>query len=240
MRDFWSTTHWPCYSRKDSQLVSIGSFFNIVIFQSFPLHLRTTTIQIFPISSSRFSKLLSSEFDVSFTSHRSVWSHTVFVIFIFVASSHASSHYTLLIFVLIFHMFFKDDSNFSKFVFSIFKIIIMLTGEFDISFTSHCSVCSHTVFVMFVFLMVIVFMNMLNVWRLATVEILSKTELIEFIYRIHLIAYIACTTGEPIRHCSSRNLCLRQTCRHCSSNIFLFLTIWEMAKIRFKIYNSQI
>jgi len=88
----------------------------------------------------------------------------------------------IVIFALISYIFFKnsDDSNFSKFIFSIFKIIIMLTGEFDISFTSHYSVCSHTVFVMFVFLMVIVFMNMLNVW-LATVEILSKTELIELI-----------------------------------------------------------
>lgn len=117
----------------------------------------------------------------------------------------------------------------------------MLTGEFDISFSSHKHDWSHIVFVIFVFLMVIVLMNMLNGLAVSdTAEILSKTELIELINRIYLIAYfenIACAISQLMSHCS-KNPKWRKFFGSFISSIFLFSHHLRNGKISFKIYDS--
>lgn len=165
---------------------------------------------------------------------------TVFYNFIRFVSPYI---FVILVFALVFHLFFKDtgDEWFNTFGHSIFKTIIMLTGEFDISFSSHKHDWSHIVFVIFVFLMVIVLMNMLNGLAVSdTAEILSKTELIELINRIYLIAYfenIACAISQSMSHCS-KNPKWRKFFGSFISSIFLFSHHLRNGKISFKIYDS--
>lgn len=113
--------------------------------------------------------------------------------------------YTFLIiaFALAFYTLFKDNKNFSGPGHSLFKTIIMITGEFnsnDIPFFLH-PVWSHIVFVLFVFFITIVLFNLLNGLTVSdTNEILSKAELIGLISRIRLIVYLEDVAfGEPFR-----------------------------------------
>lgn len=169
---------------------------------------------------------------------------TVFYNFVRFASPYI---FVILVFALVFHLLFKDEDNFNTFVLSIFKTIIMLTGEFSLSFCSHdcpwSSTWSYIVFVIFVFLMVIVLMNMVNGLAVSdTAEILSKTELIELINRIYLIAYfenIACPINRLIRHYFSKNSKWRKFFGSFGINsIFLFARRLRNGKIIFKIYDS--
>lgn len=150
----------------------------------------------------------------------------------------------IVVFASVFHLVFKNDKNFSNFGFSIFKTIIMLTGEFDISFeSSKSNWSSRIVFLMFVFLMVIVLMNMLNGLAVSeTAEILSKTELIKLIYQINLIAYfenVACVIGKPMnRHYFPRNsMWWKSFGSFVTSSIFLFSHL-RSGRMSFKIYDS--
>lgn len=158
------------------------------------------------------------------------------------------SPYVFLIvpFALVFHILFKDSDNpnFSNPVFSIFKTIIMLTDEFDIdniSFASH-TVWNRIMFVTFVFLMVIVLMNMLNGLTVSdTAKILNKTELIELIYQIELITYfenIAYAIGKPIRRWPSKIPSWWMSFGSFASRIFLFPYYLKKGTISFKIYDS--
>ncbi|KAI4500247.1 hypothetical protein M0802_004664 [Mischocyttarus mexicanus] len=103
--------------------------------------------------------------------------------------------FLILAFALAFFTLFKDggDENFPDPGHSLFKTIIMLTGEFDandIPFISH-PILSRFVFVLFVFLIAIVLFNLLNGLAVSdTAEILGKAELIGLISRIRLISYI--------------------------------------------------
>ncbi|XP_011883144.1 PREDICTED: transient receptor potential cation channel protein painless-like [Vollenhovia emeryi] len=119
--------------------------------------------------------------------------------------------FLILAFALAFYTLFKDgnDTNFPDPGLSLFKTVIMLTGEFDASdipFISH-PVWSHIVFMLFVFFIAIVLFNLLNGLAVSdTAEILSKAELVGLISRIRLITYIEdVAVGEPFRHCSCCN-----------------------------------
>lgn len=117
--------------------------------------------------------------------------------------------FLILAFALAFFTLFKDggDDNFPDPGHSLFKTIIMLTGEFDandIPFISH-PVLSRFVFVLFVFLIAIVLFNLLNGLAVSdTADILGKAELIGLISRIRLISYIEnVATGTPFLRRSS-------------------------------------
>ncbi|XP_031848725.2 transient receptor potential cation channel family member painless [Nomia melanderi] len=103
--------------------------------------------------------------------------------------------YTFLIlaFANAFFVLFKDNENFLDPGNSLFKTIIMLTGEFEaneIPFVSH-PVMSHLVFVSFVFFIAIVLFNLLNGLAVSdTAEILDKAELVGLISRIRLVSYV--------------------------------------------------
>ncbi|OAD55186.1 Transient receptor potential cation channel protein painless [Eufriesea mexicana] len=104
----------------------------------------------------------------------------------------------ILAFALAFFTLFKDDdnTNFPDPGHSLFKTIIMLTGEFDandISFVSH-PILSHLVFMLFVFLIVIVLFNLLNGLAVSnTADILRKAEVIGLISR-----FVACSEIQSI------------------------------------------
>ncbi|XP_011706749.1 PREDICTED: transient receptor potential cation channel protein painless-like isoform X2 [Wasmannia auropunctata] len=119
--------------------------------------------------------------------------------------------YTFLIiaFALAFYMLFKNSMNFSGFGHSFFKTFIMITGEFnsnDIPFESY-PICSHIVFVLFVFLIAIVLYNLLNGLAVSdTNKILSKAELFGLISRIRLLIYLEdIVFGEPFNWFNSGN-----------------------------------
>lgn len=130
-------------------------------------------------------------------------------------------------FALAFHMLVtepdKQPDNFSNPGLSLFKTVIMLTGEFDagnISFILY-PVWTHVTFTLFIFFIVIVLLNLLNGLAVSnTTEILAKTELIRLISRTRLIAYIEdIVIVEPFRrHYYSLNSRLLQW------NPFGFLT----------------
>ncbi|XP_003703369.2 transient receptor potential cation channel family member painless [Megachile rotundata] len=114
--------------------------------------------------------------------------------------------FLILAFALAFFTLFKDDDddNFPDPGHSLFKTIIMLTGEFDandIPFVSH-PVLSHFVFILFVFLIAIVLFNLLNGLAVSdTAEILEKAELVGLISRIQVLAYIEnIAVGAPFTH----------------------------------------
>lgn len=115
-------------------------------------------------------------------------------------------------FALAFYTLFKNgnDTNFPDPGLSLFKTVIMLTGEFDandIPFVSH-PVWSHVVFILFVFFIAIVLFNLLNGLAVSdTAEILCKAELVGLISRIRLVTYIEyIAIGEPFRYCVYCNL----------------------------------
>ncbi|KOC66313.1 Transient receptor potential cation channel protein painless [Habropoda laboriosa] len=104
--------------------------------------------------------------------------------------------YVILIyaFALAFFILFKDGSeSFPDFEHSLFKTIIMLTGEFDaddIPFMLH-PLLSHLVFVAFVFLIAIILFNLLNGLAVSdTADILGKAELVGLISRVQVLAYM--------------------------------------------------
>lgn len=123
--------------------------------------------------------------------------------------------FLILAFALAFYTLFKDgdDTSFPDPGRSLFKTVIMLTGEFDandIPFVSH-PVWSHIVFVLFVFLIAIVLFNLLNGLAVSdTAEILCKAELVGLISRIRLISYIEdVAVGKSCRH----YFCCGNSCR---------------------------
>ncbi|KZC14334.1 PREDICTED: transient receptor potential cation channel protein painless [Dufourea novaeangliae] len=103
--------------------------------------------------------------------------------------------FLILAFAFAFFVLLEDggDENFSGPGQSLFKTVIMLTGEFDandIPFVSH-PIMSHLVFMLFVFLIAIVLFNLLNGLAVSdTAEILGKAELVALISRIKLVSYI--------------------------------------------------
>ncbi|XP_071863722.1 transient receptor potential cation channel family member painless isoform X2 [Bombus fervidus] len=92
-----------------------------------------------------------------------------------------------------FTIFKNDNKEFPDPGHSLFKTIIMFTGEFnanDLVFVSH-PILSHFIFTLFVFLIVIVLFNLLNGLAVSdTAEILGKAELVGLISRIQVLAHI--------------------------------------------------
>lgn len=104
--------------------------------------------------------------------------------------------FLILAFAVAFFLLFKkpeNDDNFPDLEHSLFKTIIMLTGEFDandIPFLLH-PVQSRLVFVLFVFIIVIVLFNLLNGLAVSdTADILAKAKLVGLITKIRFIAYV--------------------------------------------------
>jgi len=155
--------------------------------------------------------------------------------------------FLILAFALAFYTLFKDGNN-TKFPdpgLSLFKTIIMLTGEFDandIPFISH-PVWSHIVFILFVFFIAIVLFNLLNGLAVSdTAEILSKAELVGLISRIRLVTYIEdVAVGEPFRHCfccKSRLLRVWNPFSFLAKKILLFPHFLRDGKISIKPYDN--
>ncbi|XP_053995935.1 transient receptor potential cation channel protein painless [Hylaeus anthracinus] len=103
--------------------------------------------------------------------------------------------FLILAFAFAFYMLFKNSDNdkFPDLGQSLFKTIIMFTGEFnanEIPFVTY-PILSHIVFILFVFLIAIVLLNLLNGLAVNdTADILNKAELIGLISRIKLLVYI--------------------------------------------------
>lgn len=102
--------------------------------------------------------------------------------------------FLILGFAFSFFIILKDDNeNFSDPGHSLFKTIIMFTGEFnsnDIVFVSH-SILNYFIFIFFIFFIAIVLFNLLNGLAVSdTAEILEKAELVGLISRIQILAYI--------------------------------------------------
>lgn len=102
--------------------------------------------------------------------------------------------FLILGFAFAFFTLFKDNSKgFTNPGHSLFKTIIMFTGEFnadDIVFVSH-PILSHFIFALFIFIIVIVLFNLLNGLAVSdTAEILGKAELVGLISRIQVLTYI--------------------------------------------------
>lgn len=102
----------------------------------------------------------------------------------------------ILAFALSFYLLFKDDDSNDNFfrdpAISIFKSVVMTTGEFDASsipFAEHPGT-SHILFILFVFLIAIVLFNLLNGLAVNdTQSIRANAELVSYVSRVKLISY---------------------------------------------------
>ncbi|CAH1159693.1 unnamed protein product [Phaedon cochleariae] len=80
--------------------------------------------------------------------------------------------------------FFKDPGI------SMFKTIVMLTGEFDLNFHTF-PIMSKLIFVLFIFMIVIILMNLLNALAVSDTQIIKNdAELLGHIYRTQHIMYV--------------------------------------------------
>lgn len=150
--------------------------------------------------------------------------------------------YSILIvaFALSFYTLFRDskDSEDNFFVdpaMSIFKTIVMLTGEFDagsIPFVAHPGV-SHLLFVVFVFLIAIVLFNLLNGLAVSdTQAIRADAELLGYVSQVKLVSYIeTMALGDPTPFKDVieklRNKCCYMPDLECCSTQFRCLQIFS-------------
>ncbi|XP_077280726.1 uncharacterized protein LOC143907709 isoform X2 [Temnothorax americanus] len=146
----------------------------------------------------------------------------------------------ILAFTLAFYMLLRND-GFSNPGLSLFKTIIMFTGEFDandISFSAY-PVWSRIVFVLFIFYIVIVLFNLLNGLAINNIaEILNKAKIIGLISRVRLIA------------CFERMIVAKPFCwkkwtwsnpfNFFSKKVLLFPHYLKFGKISFKPYNDNL
>lgn len=102
--------------------------------------------------------------------------------------------FLILGFAFAFFVVFKDDKkHFLDPGYSLFKTIIMITGEFDsneIVFVAY-PILSRFIFIFFIFFVVIVLFNLLNGLAVSdTAKILGKAELVGLISRIQVLSHI--------------------------------------------------
>ncbi|XP_076301644.1 transient receptor potential cation channel protein painless-like [Lasioglossum baleicum] len=107
-------------------------------------------------------------------------------------------------FAVVFFVLFKNKENFPNLGQSMFKTIIMVTGEFDmgsISFDEH-PVTNRLVFVLFVFMITIVLFNLLNGLAVNdTAEIVGTAEVVGLIYKIRMISDVeSLALNKPYDH----------------------------------------
>lgn len=100
--------------------------------------------------------------------------------------------FLILAFAFAFYVLFRGDEAFPSPQGALFKTVVMLTGEFEaaeLPFASY-PVLSRLIFVGFIFLIVIILLNLLNGLAVNdTAEILSEAELVCLISRARLVAY---------------------------------------------------
>lgn len=154
--------------------------------------------------------------------------------------------FLIIAFALAFYTLFNNNKSFSNPGYSLFKTIIMITGEFnsnDISFVSH-PVWSQIVFVLFIFLIAIVLFNLLNGLAVSdTNEILSKAELIGLISRIRLIVYLEDVAfGEPFSwfSCGNSRFLRWKPFSHLINKLLLFPHYLKNGKITVKCDNLNV
>ncbi|XP_011883141.1 PREDICTED: serine/threonine-protein phosphatase 6 regulatory ankyrin repeat subunit B-like [Vollenhovia emeryi] len=147
-------------------------------------------------------------------------------------------------FALVFYTLFKDNTNFSDPMRSIFKTIVMLTGELDtneIPFVAH-PFWSRFAFILFIFFIVIVLLNLLNGLAVNdTTEILSNAELIGLISTIRTLAYLEDMTVSILFKKSFRcgnSRFLRYPFRFLAKKLFLFPHYLTSGKVNVKLYDS--
>lgn len=161
--------------------------------------------------------------------------------------------FLILSFALAFYILLKDDGN-QSFVTapqSIFKTIVMLTGEFeagDIPFHLH-PVLGHLIFVLFEFLIAIVLFNLLTGLAVSdTQEILSEAELVSLISRTKLISYIeGVAVGLPFYPKNRVSCCLQPIFRSSRFNplyliakrILVFKKFLPEGKLSVKPYKNH-
>ncbi|XP_024892704.1 transient receptor potential cation channel protein painless-like [Temnothorax curvispinosus] len=144
-------------------------------------------------------------------------------------------------FTLAFYMLLRND-DFSNPGLSLFKTIIMFTGEFDAKgiFFSAYPVWSRIVLVLFIFYIVIVLFNLLNGLAISNIaEILNKAEIIGLISRVRLIAcFERMTVGKPF--CWNSKWTWSNPFNFFSNKILLFPHYLKCGKISFKPYNDNL
>lgn len=160
--------------------------------------------------------------------------------------------FLILAFALAFFMLFynANNENFPDPGSSLFKTIIMLTGEFDandIPFVSH-PIFSRCIFVLFVFLIAIVLFNLLNGLAVSdTADILNRSELVALISRAKLVSYAerVAVGSELIRskgQCCSARTVRRSICNplgFIARRILLFPRYLPQGKLGVKPYKSN-
>ncbi|XP_071559709.1 transient receptor potential cation channel protein painless-like isoform X1 [Temnothorax nylanderi] len=147
----------------------------------------------------------------------------------------------ILAFTLAFYMLLRND-GFSNPGLSLFKTIIMFTGEFnanDISFSAY-PVWSRIVLMTFIFYIVIVLFNLLNGLAISNIaEILNKAEIIGLISRVRLIAcFERITVGKPF--CWNSKWTWSNPFNFFSNKILLFPHYLKCGKISFKPYDDNL
>ncbi|XP_071564468.1 uncharacterized protein [Temnothorax nylanderi] len=147
----------------------------------------------------------------------------------------------ILAFTLAFYMLLRND-GFSNPGLSLFKTIIMFTGEFDandISFSAY-PVWSRIVLMMFIFYIVIVLFNLLNGLAISNIaEILNNAEIIGLISRVRLIAcFERMIVAKPF--CWNSKWTLSNPFNFFSNKILLFPHYLRCGKISFKPYDDNL
>ncbi|XP_024874044.1 uncharacterized protein LOC112456003 isoform X9 [Temnothorax curvispinosus] len=147
----------------------------------------------------------------------------------------------ILAFTIAFNILLRND-GFSDSGLSLFKTIIMFTGEFDandISFSVY-PVWSRIVFVLFIFYIVIVLFNLLNGLAISNIaEILNKAEIIGLISRVRLVAcFEKMTVGKPF--CWNSKWTWSNPFNFFSKKVLLFPHYLKCGKISFKPYDDNL
>ncbi|XP_034952763.1 transient receptor potential cation channel protein painless [Chelonus insularis] len=160
--------------------------------------------------------------------------------------------FLILAFALSFFTLFNDsdDDNFPNAGRSVFKTIIMLTGEFDandIPFLKY-PIISRFIFILFIFLIAIVLFNLLIGLAVSdTSDILNKSELVVLISRTKLINYsekivIGSKIIKSIFHCRYFNAdqFKNYSIGFLASKIFFFPSFMPTGKIYVQPYKNNL
>lgn len=137
--------------------------------------------------------------------------------------------YSVILFAFIqsFYVMFSNDDKFSNFSLATFKMIIMLTGEFDSSSLPFQSnpIVSRLLFVLFIFLIPVVLVNLLNGLAVSDIQEIKKdAEIIAQVSRINFINFYETIAVRNVflRKRRNQNFIINCGCQICSVFIYLF------------------
>lgn len=137
--------------------------------------------------------------------------------------------YSVILFAFIqsFYIMFSNDDKFSNFSLATFKLIIMLTGEFDSSSLPFQSnpIVSRLLFVLFIFLIPVVLVNLLNGLAVSDIQaIKNDAEIIAQVSRIKFINFYETIAVKNmfLRIRKSKNCIINYGCQIFSVFIYLF------------------